>query len=61
MLVSLAEPGVSRCQRGRLKRLECQGAQGTGGNKEPKAYPFQFHHGQYRSIAATPHGYLLFR
>ncbi len=39
VLVSLAEPGATRCQRGRLERLECQGAQGTGGNREPRGFP----------------------
>jgi len=37
VLVSLAELGAARCQRGRQGRLECQGAQGAGGKREPKA------------------------
>jgi hypothetical protein len=37
VLVSLAELGAARCQRGRQGSLECQGAQGAGGKREPKA------------------------
>ena len=35
VLVSLAELGAARYQRGRQGRLECQGSQGTGGNRSP--------------------------
>ena len=54
VLLILAELRAARCQRGRQGRLECQGAQGVGGNREPKASPYQFHHGQHRLTAATP-------
>ena len=54
VLSILAELRAARCQRGRQGRLECQGAQGAGGNREPKASPYQFHHGQHRLTAATP-------
>ena len=53
-MVSLAELGASRCQRGRQGRLEWQGAQGVGGNREPKASPYQFHHGQHPLLLPRP-------
>ena len=55
MLVSLAELGASRCQRGRQGRQECQGAQGAGGNREPRASPYQFHPVQRASVLTGEH------
>jgi len=43
VLVILAELRAARCQRGRQGRLEWQGAQEAGGNREPRASLCQFH------------------